>query len=88
MFATGSHDGALRIWSQPADDPGEPQSPTTIPRSRSPFHFGEMSRSSSPVFQDDTESLHSRGSSPNDSSGALLKDRVVSFAASPSLEGP
>lgn len=38
MFATGSHDGAVRIWTK---RPGQPDEEDPIPRTNSPFEMTE-----------------------------------------------
>lgn len=68
MFAAGSHDGAVRVWTRPPDEPDEtdPTIPTNLsmfPRSASPYQLeSNMSRSS--VSLEDFQSGRSRASSP------------------------
>jgi WD40 repeat protein len=58
MFATGSHDGGVRIWTQPSeeqqfeepDGPDEGEDPAAIVRSASPLEF-DMERTDSPLTQ-------------------------------------
>lgn len=72
MFATGSHDGAVRIWTRnPAGPPEE------IPfRSSSPFELEEQS-STDPGTPLESMAESSQGGE----SGLSLRERVVAFAA-------
>ncbi|KAJ7598791.1 quinon protein alcohol dehydrogenase-like superfamily [Mycena floridula] len=89
MFATGSHDGAVRIWSKPQD---APEDPGTVLRSASPFTYQDIediSRtespfSSTPLDRGSTDSLDSTAT------GNMLspRERMVAFAAdNPVSEG-
>lgn len=65
MFATGSHDGAVRIWTKPPDEPKSagreylsvPVNGHVVVRTSSPFEL-DMDRTDSPVKQQDSESHH------------------------------
>ncbi|TFK38155.1 hypothetical protein BDQ12DRAFT_631389 [Crucibulum laeve] len=77
MFATGSHDGGVRIWSKPPPDEGPEDIDETpiapnVSRSQPTFHF-EMSRSSSPASQESTQT--------RDSSSISLEDRIHTLAS-------
>jgi len=78
MFATGSHDGAVRIWSKPPDqDLGE--DPATVVRSSSPLDMEYMERTDSPFSQQDLESTNTLESYPPEN-GPSTRERVVAFA--------
>ncbi|KIM47068.1 hypothetical protein M413DRAFT_23353 [Hebeloma cylindrosporum] len=62
MFAAGSHDGAVRVWTRPPDEPDETD-PALFPRSAYPYQL-ESNMSSSSVSLDDFQSGRSRASSP------------------------
>ncbi|KAF8888546.1 hypothetical protein BD779DRAFT_1439978 [Infundibulicybe gibba] len=55
MFATGSHDGAVRIWTEPAEADMEINDDDDI---SAPFRTDNPNRSDSPMAQQDHESLH------------------------------
>lgn len=80
MFATGSHDGAIRIWTKPSEldyDNGLP------PRTASPFDLEGIERTDSPITQ--PGSTDSGGTSRNPSrpdSRAQMdqpRERLVAF---------
>lgn len=87
MFATGSHDGAVRIWTKPTEDATmlrneeiriQVANGSTALRSPPPFEV-EMDRTDSPITQQDFEdSLHTPESSLEN--GSTLRERVVAFA--------
>lgn len=82
MFAAGSHDGAVRVWTRPPDEPYEtdPTIPTIMsmfPRSASPYQL-ESNMSSSSVSLEDFQSGRSRASP------SLPEHRSASFDLHPS----
>ncbi|KIJ61612.1 hypothetical protein HYDPIDRAFT_31215 [Hydnomerulius pinastri MD-312] len=96
MFATGSHDGAVRIWTTPPppDPANRPQQTTTArstpysmtPRSPSPVHMG-MRTTDSPVWQlqalaDDfaVGSITARPFTRSPEEDTEFRDRSVTFA--------
>lgn len=81
MFATGSHDGAVRIWTKPPDDDDDVDVALSIPRSASPF---DMDRTDSPITEQDLESRSTLESSNTEN--GMLRERVVAFAAEPLRE--
>ncbi|KAF5368873.1 hypothetical protein D9758_002838 [Tetrapyrgos nigripes] len=92
MFATGSHDGAVRIWTKPSE-PSEYDPPSAAPsnresmvemtRSSSPYGFEDLERTDSPIA-DFESAVSSRSGSPESANGPLIrKDRVVAFADEP-----
>ncbi|KAF9063012.1 hypothetical protein BDP27DRAFT_1335856 [Rhodocollybia butyracea] len=90
MFATGSHDGAVRIWTKPEQfsSPAALENQPPFLRSASPSEMDELQRTESPLTQQDfessftnsTESLGTGG--PSSSSN---RERVVAFAAEPTV---
>jgi hypothetical protein len=57
MFATGSHDGGVRIWTQPEEDPpdtDEDENGAVPVRSASPF---DMERTDSPLTQAEFDAI-------------------------------
>jgi hypothetical protein len=86
MFATGSHDGAVRIWTKRPDDQYEEELTdhepgivgSHIPRTNSPFELLEHERRSDspPTQQDYFNTVHSsiEGAHP------LLRDQIGAFA--------
>ncbi|KAJ7167367.1 WD40-repeat-containing domain protein [Mycena crocata] len=99
MFATGSHDGAVRIWTKPADPPGEESGEEgveervedagpPIARSTSPFEI-DMERTDSPLTQaefDAVERLRESTSASEVSVGTTPRERMVAFASQSSEE--
>lgn len=86
MFATGGHDGAVRIWTKRPED-----AHTGYIFTQSSFDLDLPQRSQSPDEQADGESLDSHESSSQsgaNSSVALLRDRVVAFASQVSRDVP
>ncbi|KIK57402.1 hypothetical protein GYMLUDRAFT_46278 [Collybiopsis luxurians FD-317 M1] len=90
MFATGSHDGAVRVWTKP-EKPEQPQSPPGVlenhlplMRSSSPSDMDDIQRTDSPMTQLEFESsfANSRESLESHSSASTNRDRVVAFALS------
>lgn len=87
MFATGSHDGALRIWTKLHDRrPSISALEASIPftRSSSPDDMDDLPRTESPLTQHEFESsfansAESLGSGPSSASGH--RERMVAFAA-------
>ncbi|KAE9392118.1 WD40 repeat-like protein [Gymnopus androsaceus JB14] len=87
MFATGSHDGALRIWTKLAERrPSTSVLETSLPftRSASPSDMEDMTRTESPLTQQEFESsfansMESLGTGP--SSSSANRERTVAFAA-------
>lgn len=87
MFATGSHDGALRIWTKLAQRrPSISALETSLPfmRSQSPSDMEDMPRTESPLTQQEFESsfansMESLGTVP--SSTSANRERTVAFAA-------
>ena len=82
MFATGSHDGAVRIWTKRLDEADEelldpPLTGAHIPWANSPFEMLEHERSESPLAQQDFDYLHE---SLSDDAGPLLRDRAGTSA--------
>ncbi|KAF9457745.1 hypothetical protein BDZ94DRAFT_1326045 [Collybia nuda] len=80
MFATGGHDGAVRIWTKRSED----TEPTDYIFSQSPFELNLPQRSNSPDEQPDDDSVESHESSSQsgaNSSVPLLRDRIVAFAS-------
>ncbi|KAF9031656.1 WD40 repeat-like protein [Hymenopellis radicata] len=93
MFATGSHDGAVRIWTRPTEssDTGDEavnsllenggHSASYTPRTASPF---EIERTDSPLMQGEFESTDSIGISASVATseiGLLRELRTVAFAS-------
>ncbi len=93
MFATGSHDGAVRIWTRPTEstDTGDEavssvlenggHSASYTPRTASPFEF---ERTDSPLTQQEFESTDSigiSGSVATSEVGLLRELRTVAFAS-------
>lgn len=75
MFATGSHDGAIRIWTRPSyHDEAE-----GVVRTASPFEMEDIERTDSPIPQPDYVSTFTQDSSQTES-GPSMRDRTVSFA--------
>lgn len=89
MFATGSHDGAVRIWTKPPNSPYDTHAHDGAPltRTHSPFQMEEIPRSESPVAQQDMDSVDI-SDGPHNGSGLLLKERVVAFLDRPSNFAP
>ncbi|KAJ7691790.1 hypothetical protein B0H17DRAFT_1062666 [Mycena rosella] len=101
MFATGSHDGAVRIWTQPSagavthEDPGgreasdgEAGDGEAVVRSASPFEI-EMERTDSPLTQAEFEAverLRESTSASEVSVGTAPRERMVAFAGQGSDE--
>jgi hypothetical protein len=81
MFATGSHDGAVRVWTKPLDDLSSGKCP---PRTSSPFELDGVDRTDSPT-QQDFESQNTHTSSMGESTGPLLRERTVAFVTGPSI---
>ncbi|KAJ7485562.1 hypothetical protein FB451DRAFT_1230279 [Mycena latifolia] len=90
MFATGSHDGAVRIWTKPAngaethEDPGGGGDGEDAVRSTSPFEM-EIERTDSPLTQAEFEAvdalrLRESTSASEVSVGTLPRERMVAFA--------
>lgn len=59
MFASGSHDGAVHIWTKPPDSPEYVPEESDGPDHRDPhsgdrdyFSYGHMVRSSSPTYEE------------------------------------
>ncbi|KAF8155867.1 hypothetical protein B0H34DRAFT_512681 [Crassisporium funariophilum] len=75
MFATGSHDGGVRVWTRHPDEPPDrqptPTNATDFPRSSSPYQL-DSNMSGSSIVLDDFQSYRTLNSSP--------EDRAVSFA--------
>jgi len=69
MFAAGSHDGAVRVWTRPPDesDEADPTIPTIMSmfprRSASPYQL-DSNMSSSSISLEDFQSGRSRASPP------------------------
>lgn len=85
MFATGSHDGAVRIWTKRpeeeiSDHASEPCfAGTDIPRTSSPFELLEHEkRSDNLATRQDYFNL--RHGSSGDSTAHLLQEHVAAFA--------
>ncbi|GLB42232.1 putative WD domain, G-beta repeat [Lyophyllum shimeji] len=57
MFATGSHDGGVRIWTKRPEEPDEIH-PSSILRTHSPFEITDRERSESALTQQDRSSDH------------------------------
>ena len=80
MFATGCHDGAVRVWTKPPDD-STPEQEDMPPGTSSPY---EMDRTDSPITQEDFESQHTHESSQKElETAASPRERMVAFAAGP-----
>ncbi|KAF7318793.1 Catabolite degradation [Mycena chlorophos] len=94
MFATGSHDGAVRIWTQPpvledppelepdADDEADAPDPDgRDPRSGSPFDL-DMDRTDSPLTQAEFDALDRLRTATESASEVSLgtRERVVTFS--------
>ncbi|KAF8146964.1 hypothetical protein K438DRAFT_1944325 [Mycena galopus ATCC 62051] len=93
MFATGSHDGGVRIWTQPEDPPdedeggegsgeGSGEGGAPMVRSASPF---DMDRTDSPLTQVEFDALgaslrrNESSTSVSEISVATTRERVVTF---------
>jgi hypothetical protein len=85
MFATGSHDGAVRIWTKRSEDQYDEELTdhdpgivgAHIPRTNSPFELLEHERRSELSTQQDYfNTVHSsiEGATP------LLRDQIGAFA--------
>ncbi|KAJ3763939.1 hypothetical protein EV360DRAFT_91547 [Lentinula raphanica] len=85
MFATGSHDGALRIWtklerkSHNQHDSSALDNQLPFTRSSSPSEMGDMQRTDSPF----TQQFESSFANSVESFGSGNRERVVAFAAAP-----
>lgn len=95
MFATGSHDGAVRIWTEPqlnpdlrddGDDSGELDGERLhVRRSASPFDM-DMERTDSPLTQAEFDALdvlqlRESTSASEISVGTAQRERMVAFAS-------
>ncbi|PBK89839.1 WD40 repeat-like protein [Armillaria gallica] len=85
MFATGSHDGAVRIWTRPQPEPSDNTdngggSANFTPRTASPMPF-EMDRTDSPLSQRDFDEM----SMLESDSDLPLRERMVAFATDRAL---
>ncbi|THV01875.1 WD40 repeat-like protein [Dendrothele bispora CBS 962.96] len=90
MFATGSHDGAIRIWTKPPEydppsaAPSNRESMLDITRSSSPYGLEMLERTDSPITQEFASAISSRSGSPESMRGPLIrKDKVVAFVDEP-----
>lgn len=91
MFATGSHDGTVRIWTKPPNTPDVMSDDLIDDRFHyhedTFFAYGKMSRSSSP--HEDLGILGSRSESPDldyDYAGRVRSPRGISFVSSHSSD--
>ena len=76
MFATGSHDGAVRIWTKRPEEDDELDHPVAgayILRTSSPLGMLPHERSDTPITQRDSDSVHDLLS---DDVGLLLRDQA------------
>jgi WD40 repeat protein len=84
MFATGSHDGAVRIWTKRPEEPDDELAyhdpgitGADILRTNSPFELLEHERRSDCMLtHQDLDSMHE---SSSDSAAHLLRDRVAAL---------
>ncbi|PFH48709.1 hypothetical protein AMATHDRAFT_196130 [Amanita thiersii Skay4041] len=77
MFATGSHDGAVRIWTNPnLTDPHD----SFIPRATSPIQIPGLFAPSSSVLQLVQGEYEMSASSSRENTSQSGRDRVVAFA--------
>lgn len=77
MFATGSHDGGVRVWTRhPAMDP-TPTNVTEFPRSSSPYGLGSYRNGFDSTLSLD-EYQSERESPERDSSASASQTRLVS----------
>lgn len=84
MFATGSHDGAIRIWTRPADIGDDPDE---IVRASSPFYMDDLERTDSPFTQQDFDEGVNTMEVWQADSGPSIRERVVAFVSERSGEG-
>ncbi|KAJ7204755.1 quinon protein alcohol dehydrogenase-like superfamily [Mycena pura] len=96
MFATGSHDGAVRIWTKPepdaveaaegVGDDGTGKSPLLMQRSSSPSEMDmDLDHTDSPLTQAEFEAverLHESTSASEVSLATFQRERMVAFAPS------